>query len=462
MLNRWLSRLVALVLLAGGSVALAQFGGPVQSGMMGPPPGMQIGPGMIPPGVIPPGVMSPGMIPPQGMIMSPPAMPISAQGGPIGTGVGPIPTFPDFGMQNAQASAAFGFADGNWASNDCTAPGGAGCTGAGCTALGCAGGCGAGGCVSSGCQFGGSCCGRSCGQAMGYEWAFFGEFMYLRARDAEVAFAVETNSAVAPPAIPIPTQPLGIVDQDFQPAFRGGVSVSLDYCSSLTAQYTMFESDTFNRVDLITTGNEIQNLLTHPTTAQAAQGGLYSDARYTISYDLIDVDYRKIVSSSCCHQTHLLIGARYGSMEQQLLSNLPILGTETVDTDIDFIGAGVRFGLEHERQLKRGFLAYGKLHGSLLAGEWTADYDQGSNFDASIVDTHWSAGRVTPVVDLEVGVGWTAKSGFWRFNAGYLYSAWFNSVATDDWVDSVRRHNFVDPNSTITFDGLTARVETRF
>ena len=444
MLTRCLSRLVALVLVASASVALAQYGpvSPTPNGMlMAPAPGVMAGSIMAPPRTM----AGPMIAPPRmaGPMMSQ-GMPISAQGGPIGTGIAPIPAQATFGSHVMPAAASLGRSDLG------------GCTSKGCTSVGCNGGC-----ASRGCKFGGSC-GSSCCTGLGYDVTFFGEFMYLRARDAEVAYAAEVNSAVAPPAIPIPVQPLGIVDPGFQPAFRGGVTVALDNCSSLTAQYTMFESDTFDRIDLVTPGNEIQNLLTHPTTAQASQGGLYSDAKYTISYDLIDIDYRRIVSSNCCQQTFLVIGARYGEMEQQLLSNLPILGNETVDTDVDFQGAGFRLGLEHERNLSRGFLAYGKLHGSLLAGEWTADYDQGSNFDASVVDTHWSAGRISPVVDLEVGLGWTDKSGYWRFNAGYLYSAWFNSVATDDWIHSVQQVNFVDPESTITFDGLTARVETRF
>jgi hypothetical protein len=347
--------------------------------------------------------------------------------GPIGSGIAPIPAFAQPGPIIMPVVAALAY--------NSAQPG---CSSVGCDSSGC------------GCQ--GLCFG----------WSVYGEFLYLRARNAEVVFAVETNNAVAPPAVPIPVEPLGIVDPDFEPAFRFGVTYNLDRCSSVTLQYTMFESDTFNRINLVTGGFEIQSLLTHPSTTQAAQGGVYSDAKYDISFNLIDMDYRQLIRYNCNRSTTFLVGIRYADMEQELFSNLPIGGNETVDTDIDFYGAGLRMGLEHERNLFRGLSAYGKLHGSLLAGEWTADYDQGNNFDASVVDTTWKAGRLTPVLDFEVGMGWTSKCGFWRLNAGYIYSAWFNGVNTNDWIDAVRKNNFVDLSSNITFDGLTARLETRF
>lgn len=45
-----------------------------------------------------------------------------------------------------------------------------------------------------------------------------------------------------------------------------------------------------------------------------------------------------------------------------------------------------------------------------------------------------------------------------------MYSSWFNTLKTNEWINSVRQNNFVDPADTtldgmISFDGLTARVE---
>jgi hypothetical protein len=439
--------IATLLVLAGTQVAMGQYGpapgtyGPGQ--MMGQAPiGPMLQPGMPGQGFQGQGFQGQGFQgQPQGGFQGFPQ-----QGMAIGSGVSPIGAFAPSGPSIMQVGASMSCSDG------CTSAGG------GCAAAG-GGSCGDIGCSSCGAGCGNSGCGCSGNK---HSWSIYGEFLYLRARDAEVVFAHETNAAVAPPGIPIPVQPLGIVDPDFQPGFRGGVTMNLDQCSSVSAQYTMFESSTFNRVDRINNVNGIYNLLTHPSTAQAAQTGVFSDAKYDISFDAIDLDYRQLISSGCDHKLHMLVGVRYGNLEQQLFSNLPINGNETVDTDIDFEGIGARLGLEYEHQLRRGLSVYSRLHGSLLAGEWSADYDQGNNFDASVVNTGWKAGRITPVIDFELGMGWTSKSGAWKMQAGYLYSTWMNAVTTDDWIDSVRRNNYVDMESNITFDGLTARIETRF
>src|SRR5690606_31763358 len=111
-----------------------------------------------------------------------------------------------------------------------------------------------------------------------------------------------------------------------------------------------------------------------------------------------------------------------------------INGQATVSTDVDFDGLGIRLGLEGERYTRRGFMAYAKSHGSLVAGEFRANYQQGNAFDASVVDTDWEAGRIVPMLDLETGIGWTSANGYWRFSAGYVYSAWYNVVKTDEWI----------------------------
>jgi hypothetical protein len=203
-------------------------------------------------------------------------------------------------------------------------------------------------------------------------------------------------------------------------------------------------------------------LLVHPTTAAANSGGIFSEANYDLSFDAIDLDYRELISYSCYQETVLLIGARYANLEQQLFARTPINGNETVATDIDFDGIGARLGLESTRYTRRGLYGYGKAHGSLLVGDFNAKFDQGESFDASVVDTGWEAGRMVPIIDLEFGVGYTTCNGYWRFSTGYMYSAWFNTVKTDEWIKAVQSNNFTGLSDAMTFDGAVGRVEARF
>lgn len=315
--------------------------------------------------------------------------------------------------------------------------------------------------AAKGCDCGKPCCP---GGGWCYRFSVFADFLYLRARDSEIAYAVEVNTAVPPPGVPVQVGRVGVADMDYEPNWRAGFNWVLDEASLVSVTYTMFEADTHSRTDLTSglLGTEIQGLLFHPGTASAASGGISADANYFMSFDLIDADYKELIAYDCYYETNFLIGARYANLEQQLNSSVDINGSQSVQTDIDFDGVGARLGLESVRYSRRGFLAYGKVIGSLLVGNFSAKYDQRDQFDASVVDTAWKAGRMVPILDLELGVGWTSHNGYWRFSAGYLYSAWFNVVKTDEFIDAVQANNFVGLSDTITFDGLVARIESRF
>ena len=83
-------------------------------------------------------------------------------------------------------------------------------------------------------------------------------------------------------------------------------------------------------------------------------------------------------------------------------------------------------------------------------------------FDPVVVNTDWEIGRVVPILDLELGGGWCSPKGRVRLSAGYVISAWFNTVKTQDFIDAVQQNVFRDVSSTISFDGLVARAELRF
>ncbi len=297
-----------------------------------------------------------------------------------------------------------------------------------------------------------------------YHFSVFADFLYLRARDSEIAYAVEVNTAVPPPNVPVQVAPVGVADMDYEPNWRAGFNYVLDEASLITAQYTMFEADTRSRTDLTSGifGAEIQGLLFHPGTAQASQGGISAEAFYFMSFDLIDIDYRELIAYDCFYEVNFVLGGRYANLEQQLTSSVDINGSQSVATDIDFDGGGLRLGLESTRYSRRGLLFYGRAVGNLLVGDFQAKYDQRDQFDNSVVDTAWRAGRMVPIVDLEFGVGWVSHNGYWRFSAGYLYSAWFNVVKTDEFIDAVQANNFVGLSDVLTFDGLVARIESRF
>ncbi len=299
----------------------------------------------------------------------------------------------------------------------------------------------------------GKCC---CPPAWAHRSGVFGEFLFLRPRDSEVAFALPVDGD-------IPIGPVGVADQDYATGFRAGLSHCLDECTSLVATFTQFESSTYNFVETDPTP-ALRALLLHPATTNAGSDFLSAAANYDIDFQLVDVDYRALLFAGDCFAVNYSVGARFANLEQDLQVDYALTGTtETVVTDLDFNGAGIRLGLDGERHSgHHGLLCYGKAFVSFVGGEFQADYDHYSTADPSIVDTAWRAGRVVTMLDLEMGVGWQSPCGHYRLTTGYVFSTWLNTVNTDSWIESVRTNNFVGLEDRMSFDGLTARAEYRF
>jgi len=297
------------------------------------------------------------------------------------------------------------------------------------------------------------CC---CPPVWAHRTGVFGEFLYLRPRDSEVAYALPVDGDV-------PIGPVALVDQDYSPGFRVGFQVALDECTSLVATYSQLDSSTSDLVDSGPTP-ALRGLLLHPATLNAATDFLTASANYDLDFRIVDADYRSVLFAGDGYAVNYSLGARYAHLDQDLAVVYTNAGTtETVVTDIDFDGAGLRLGLDAERHsLRRGLMAYGKAFASFAAGEFRADYDHRSTIDPNVVDTAWTAGRVVTMLDLELGVGWQSPCGHFRVTGGYIMSTWLNTVNTDEWVAEVQSNSFVGLNDRMSFDGFTARAEYGF
>ncbi|GAB6185262.1 Lpg1974 family pore-forming outer membrane protein [Thermopirellula anaerolimosa] len=293
-------------------------------------------------------------------------------------------------------------------------------------------------------------------------WQVWGEVLYLKPSDADVPWAVPIDGAITGGSVPVQVGRVANADIDYNMGFRFGVGRALDECSSVGASYTFFESHTDDAIET-EAPLVLRSLVSHPATASAAADFLRGTASNDVDFQLIDADYRHVFRSSCYGSLNWLVGARYAQLEQDFSATYQNNGTENVATDIRFYGGGIRLGLEGERHAKNsGWLVYGRSAASFVAGDFRARYTQSQTFDPAVVDVSWRTGKVVPILDLELGVGWTSPSGRCFFSAGYMVSAWFNAVDADTFIRGVQANNFSDLNDTITFDGLVGRAEIRF
>jgi hypothetical protein len=336
------------------------------------------------------------------------------------------------------------------------------CGGGGCDVGSCDCSCTSPGACEGGC---GCKCPRCCVEVIGYQhcWHLFGEFLYLRPRDSEVVWATPANSNFPVPPNPAPVQigPLGVLDMDYQVGFRAGFQYNMTECTGVSIQYTFFESTTEETVG-IGGANVLESNVSHPGIDTTAQNFRLALGDYNINYDMVDVDYHELLWYDYDYQFGYLAGINVVQMEQRLNARFAGNGTETVRTDVDFYGAGARFGFEGEAGRGGRFRVYGKGIGSLVVGEFRADYDLGHSFDAVVVDTAWHGGRIVGIWNLEFGAKWVSCCGNYSANLGYMFSAWTNTVQTDQWIRAVQSNSYVDLDDTMTFDGLVARVEVRF
>ena len=305
---------------------------------------------------------------------------------------------------------------------------------------------------------GGKCC-----SPLGWDndYTIYGEFLYLRARDAEVAWGIEIDSNPQNPTIQV--SPLAVADFDFQPGFRFGVAKTLNDCTRVSAEYTMWEAGSTDAIQRNDMNNVIRSLVEHPSVLAAPGDHINGTAQYDMSLDIVDVALQRAFYYDNDVYLSWLLGVRVAQAEQQF--NATYLGQiqRTVDTDIDFNGVGVRFGLDGEFAVNCQWSAYGKLFGAIVPGEFSTTYTQieatGPN---PVINTGWDAGRVVTMWDLELGVARVSRCKNYRVTFGYTFSAWTNMVQTDEWINGVRTNNFIGMDDTTTFDGLVARLEARY
>lgn len=310
-------------------------------------------------------------------------------------------------------------------------------------------------------------CDDCCSPVWAHRSGIFGEVMILRARGAEVAYAVPINGAIGPPpAVPVPVGPTAIADPDYSAGFRIGGAAALDDCTSVSLTYSRFQSSSNDRVGTAAP-LVLRSLVFHPGTANAGSDFLDAFANSDIKFDLVDADYRAVWAAGDLWAVNCLFGVRYAGLKQDFTGVYS--GTGTIDTlvsNMNFDGGGMRVGIDAMRFAgNSGFLIYGKSSASFVAGEFRGRYTQFSDVDPLIVDTTWKAGRVISILELELGAGWQSRCGRWRVNGGYMVAGWFNSIPQNQWIQAVQTNDFAslsDTMNAITFDGFTARLEYRW
>lgn len=304
---------------------------------------------------------------------------------------------------------------------------------------------------------GGCSCGRVC---CSNHYSIFTEFLYLRPGNVDYVYAVEQTGP--DPVLDSQTGPIGQAAIGHSGGGRIGLTRPLDDCTSIVATYSYFESADDDSI-AATGSNVLESQRTEGSTNQSASTSLSAISRYEIDFQTVDLDFRRVFRQSCDTMLSYSVGLRYANLDQQSMSAQIVQtasGLTTIVTGTRFDGAGIGFRLDGERRSQcNGFLAYAKSGASFLAGEFHSDFRQTNQLNTAVIANNLSDFRIMPVLETEIGIGWQNQCGSVRFTTGYLVSAWFNTLTTPEYVEGVQDKNYESLGETLTFSGITTRLE---
>jgi hypothetical protein len=292
--------------------------------------------------------------------------------------------------------------------------------------------------------------------------AFF-DLLYLRPGNIDYIYAVEQTGTLPTDS---PTGPVGRLGLDGAIGYRVGLNCCLTDCSSIQASYTWFQDGT-NDTITATPGTVVIFQPGLPSIPNVGAASNQATARYDIRFQQFDVDYRGLLYGTCNSALNYFAGVRYANLDQRFTAaenvGVPV-GFSTVDTEINFDGFGIGFGLDGVRRSAcTGLLVYGRASSSFVAGELKADFRQTSQFGPNIALGNTLVDyRLMTILQTELGVGWQDESGILRATIGYQVAGWINALTTSSYIPGVQGRRFDDLNETITFDGLVSRIEVRF
>jgi hypothetical protein len=310
-----------------------------------------------------------------------------------------------------------------------------------------------------------NCAGGDCGQGCCPVrcWSFFVEYLYLRPGNVDIVYGVEHTGPDE--VLDSPTGPVGRAAIEGSSGVRTGLSYALDDCTNFITTYTWWRGTDASAITS-QSPNVIIPILTDPSSINAGATSNRADAAYAIEFERVDFDYRRLFRQTCNTMVAFSVGLKYANLDQEFVFQEVLgvsTGLTTVATDIRFDGFGIGFGLDGERRSQcGGWLGYAKTGVSFVGGEYDATFRQTNQLGSSVIGNNVTDYRLVSILDAEIGIGWENSCGNLRWTAGYIVSAWYNTLTTETYVREVQQRQFGLADETLTFNGLTTRLEYRF
>ena len=309
-----------------------------------------------------------------------------------------------------------------------------------------------GGC-DAGCDV--SCEPKCCPPWWAHRTGVSAQWLYLRPGSTDLVYSIEQNNV---PLNAFPTGPVGRTEIENFSGVRAGLSICASECTSLVLSFSHWEGDDESQIEA-SGGNILAPQVLHPSRISTGAFSLEDRATHGMDFQLAELAYRHLWRHSAKHAINWKAGLKYGNMEEEFRydqQDAVAVGLVSLDTNIDFDGFGLMGGLDFERRsCKTGLSIYGSAVGSALAGDWNANYvDTTDQIGGGSIANEFSDFRITPLLELEVGLAWSSKCGRARVNAGFMTNSWYDALSSRSYINAVQAGQYDDVGETITFSGL--------
>ena len=186
-------------------------------------------------------------------------------------------------------------------------------------------------------------------------WAVFGDFLYLRPRNVDVAIGAPVATPVLSPISPS-VGPALVVDSRYRPGFRLGFVRAIDECATIGLTYSELDATQEINPGVDPQTQTILPLVTHPS--QLLPGSTFDSAfgRQLVGFRIADVEFRNVFRATDRYALAYSVGTRYTNLRQDLAAAFfaPVTADDqNVFTRIRFDGGGIRLGLDGERRACR-------------------------------------------------------------------------------------------------------------
>lgn len=308
--------------------------------------------------------------------------------------------------------------------------------------------------------------------ACGLNLVFMGDFLYLKAKEDNLEYAVQSPNTVVD-TIRVFSGNVHRVNTEYKPGFRVGMGLLIphdqwDIYFTWTRYQFKQHSSLSEKADAFVLPlllNEFQN----PISADAS-------AKWNVDFNTGDVEVGKsfFVGRYCTLRPfagargawiHQGLDAKYGNVRFLDVPNFTV-SSVTSDNDSSFRAFGLRFGVDADWEFGEGWGLFLNGAASLLWSEFNITQTETLSSGIENINFRNDFHAVTPVFDMAGGLAWGhylfKHRYFVKIHAAWEEQVWFNQNRFCRMVGSATPAGFVFNEGNFSLSGLNVGITLGF